>query len=74
LCSLYSQTSFSSSTSSEAEVQKSKSVSKLNPDWNLARRPVQAEQKPLEAWVAEEAWNSLQGILEQLLKLDDELN
>jgi hypothetical protein len=35
---------------------------------------LQAEQKPLEAWLAEEAWNSLQGVLEQLLNFDDELN
>ena len=68
------KTSFSSSTSSEAEVKKSKSVSKLNADQNLARRVAQAEQKPLKAWVAEEAWNSLQGVLEQLLNVDDELN
>jgi hypothetical protein len=55
-------------------VKKSKSVSKPNADKNLARRVAQAEQKPLKAWVAEEAWRSLQGVLEQLLKVDDELN
>jgi triacylglycerol esterase/lipase EstA (alpha/beta hydrolase family) len=55
-------------------VKKSKSVSKLNADWSVARRVAQAEKQPLEAWVARQARNSLQGVVQQLFKLVDELS